>query len=61
MLKLRVKEGDRIRLDQFEILVEKVGHRNVHLGIEAPRELTIVRQKKTLKNGVQIDKVNASP
>ena len=60
MFKLRVKEGDRVRLEHFEVFVEKVGHRNVHLGIRAPRELTIVRQKNALPNLGEIDKVSES-
>lgn len=59
---MRVKEGDRIRLGDFEVLIEKVGHRNVHIGVDAPKELTIVRQKKRrLPKESQVDRVNVSP
>jgi sRNA-binding carbon storage regulator CsrA len=59
---MRVKEGDRIQLDQFEVFIERVGHRNVHIGIEAPKELTIVRQKKArLKKSEPVDRIQESP
>jgi len=59
---MRVKEGDRIQLDQFQVFIERVGHRNVHIAIHAPKELTIVRQKKArLIKSEPVDRIQESP
>jgi sRNA-binding carbon storage regulator CsrA len=50
--KARLKEGDRLCIGGVEIIVEKVGFKNVHIGAKAPPEMLIrvvknCRQKLT--------------
>ncbi len=52
MYKARLKEGDRLCIGGVEIIIEKVGFKNVHIGAKAPPEMLIrvvksCRQKLT--------------
>lgn len=48
MLVLSRKPGERILIgDDIEVTVVRIGPNNVRIGIEAPREMAIVREELT--------------
>ena len=57
MLKQRCKEGDKIQVGDLVFVIEKIGFIQVHIGIEAPREITITRQgvgvERKIKSTIQ--------
>ncbi len=54
MLVLSRKTGERIMIgDQITITVVRIGPNNVRIGIEAPREMNIVREE-LCPNGAEV-------
>lgn len=51
MLVLSRKPGERIHIgNDVQITVVRIGPNNVRIGIEAPRDVNIVREELTVRN-----------
>jgi carbon storage regulator len=56
MLVLSRKTGERIRIgDNVTVTIVRIGPNNVRLGIEAPRDLNIVREELCSPDGIVSD------
>ncbi len=61
MLVLSRKEGERISIgDNITLIVSKVNGNRVTIGIEAPRDIKVVRGELKLQAGTEIE-VKANP
>lgn len=56
MLVLSRKTGEKIRIgDNVEVTVVRIGPNAVRLGIEAPRDMNILREELRLETEMQLD------
>ena len=56
MLVLSRKPGERILIgDDVTITVVRIGPNNVRVGIEAPRELSIVREELCIRDAAELE------
>lgn len=62
MLVLSRRPGERVMIgDQIVVTVVRIGPNNVRLGIEAPRDMNIVREELYLEPGRPAEQSTGAP